>query len=324
VTRRRRVDLDDRIRAAELDAYRFYGLAPREQFLTIETPLAPATVRLMNFGSPATDGPPLLLLHGIGSVNVLAAPLVAALADRHVIAVDWPGHGLSGASQLPPGAAVRPYATAVIRALLSELRLDEVDLVGHSMGAQFGLYAALDLGERVRRIVVLGAPGAAFAGIRPSALMVALAVPGVGRNLLRVPVSEKAFRRTNEKSLGAGALREVPPGCITAAHLVGRRPTFAPSLASYFRAMIKRGTVRPNAHVTTGELRTLRQPTLLVWGDEDTFLRPEDALDRVIAIPSHRLIRIAGAGHAPWLGHPDRVGAEISEYLRSGTSHLVR
>lgn len=309
-------ELDAQIRAAEATAYAHYGLEPRERLVTIGTPLGPVEVRTVVFGPAASSEPPVVLLHGVASVTVLAAPLIACLSDRQVIAVDWPGHGLSGPSRLRRGAALRTYAVAVLSALLDELALTQVDVVGHSLGAQFGLYAALELPDRVRRLVLLGAPGAAFTGVRPTAVMKVLAVPGVGQRLLALPMSKKAFLKAQADTLGEGALNGVPDELIDAAMLMGRRTDYAASVASYFRALIKRGSVRKGVAVDADELTRLRQPTLLVWGDEDVFMKPLAAAESIAAIHDCHLVRLPGVGHAPWLQEPQRVGDEVASHLQ--------
>lgn len=308
-------ELDAQIRRAELAAYAHYGLTPTEQSVSVASPLGPIEIRLSTFGPQESSQPPIVLLHGIASVNVIAAPVITAMTGRRVIAVDWPGHGLSGASVLPPGSGFRSYNVAVLQGLLDTLGLAEVDIVGHSMGAQFALYAGLDLPTRVRRIVVLGAPGASFAGVRPTTPMILLAVPGLGTRLLRMPMSPKAFVRNNEKMLGDGALHDVPPELVTATHLIGTRAGYAPSVASYFRALIRRATVRTAVTISPVELATLRQPTLFAWGEADVFMRPDQASEHVGAIPDARLITLAGAGHAPWLQDPEPVGRAVLEHL---------
>jgi len=313
--RRSAADLDQQIRAAETSAYRHYGLEPTERIVSVPSPFGVLGVRLSIFGPDDAPAPPVLVLHGIASVSVLAAPVIAGLSDRRVIAVDWPGHGLSGPSILPPRSRIRAYVVAVLRALLDELQLTEVDVVGHSMGAQFGLYGALVPPERVRRLVLLGAPGAAFRGIRPTAIMVVLAIPGLGPRLLALPMSPEAFFRNNEKPLGVGALRDTPPELTGAAYLMGRRATYPASVASYFRAMLRGAAVRREVTVSPDELATLRQPTLLVWGDEDVFMRPLDGARHIAAIRDSHLVRLPEAGHAPWLQHPARVGHVVAEHL---------
>jgi pimeloyl-ACP methyl ester carboxylesterase len=307
--------LDDQIRIAEREVYQHYGLGPTERIVSLASPLGLVSVRLSIFGPDGASEPPVLLLHGIASVSALAASVIVAVPNRRVIAIDWPGHGLSGPSVLPPQYPVRRYVVGVLQALLDQLRIPEVDIVGHSMGGQFGLYAALDLPDRVRRLVVIGAPGAGFACIKPVPIMIALAIPRVGPRLLSLPMSIEAFVRNSEKPLGVGALREAPPELMRAAYLIGQRASYPSSVASYFRAMLRGGSLRRGISVPPKELATLRQPTLLVWGDDDVFAHPVDAATEIVAIRDSHLIRLADAGHAPWLQHPGLVGRAVADHL---------
>lgn len=97
MTRRRAVplELDSQIRSAEDDAYSYYGLSRTVKRLVLDTTAGQVDVRVSAFDGP-TDQTPVVLLHGIGSAHVLAAPLIRFLGGRQVVAVDWPAHGLSG------------------------------------------------------------------------------------------------------------------------------------------------------------------------------------------------------------------------------------
>ena len=203
------VERDRLIRAAELAAYAHFGADPEERLLRCARAGGSKAVRVMAF-DPTAEGPPVVLLHGIASVSVLAAPLLPYLRGRPVYAVDWPGHGLSAGSILAPSMAFRTHAVSVLRSILDELDLAQVDLVGHSLGAQIGLYGALDIGDRVRRLVLLGAPGAGFAGTKPLPIMKLLAVPKLGEALLSLPLSDRAFRATTSGPSARGRSTSSP------------------------------------------------------------------------------------------------------------------
>src|ERR1700743_3482328 len=93
------------------------------------------------------SGPPLLLVHGLGSSARSWSPIIDALAaHRHVIAVDLPGFGTT-----PPLAgevSIRTLADALTVYLRTE-RLLGIDAVGSSIGARLEL-------ELARRSGVLG------------------------------------------------------------------------------------------------------------------------------------------------------------------------
>jgi pimeloyl-ACP methyl ester carboxylesterase len=305
--------LDLRITAAEDAAYDVHGLHRATKHLTVETGRGQTTVRVSVFGNP-TAQPPVLLLHGVGSAQVLAAPLLPFLAGRQVFALDWPGHGLSGPCVLSPTQDMCDHASTVIESTLDELGLPLVDLVGHSMGAQFSLYAGITLPHRVRRLVLLGAPGAAFAGIRPLTVMKLLAVSRLGPLLLARPPSERAFDSLNDMALGAGSL-DGHAEIRSALQVLAERTGNATSLASYFRAMIQRGRIRAGVSINERELSRVTQPTLLAWGDDDVFLKPLEAGRSIVAIRDAHHIRVPGVGHAPWLQATNLVGRSVQQHL---------
>ncbi len=184
------------------------------------------------------------------------------------------------------------------------------------MGGQFGLYAAADLGTRVRRLAVLGAPGAALRGVKPIPAMCLLALPKLGPMALSRPMPDRMFERTNDVSLGRDALRDAAPEMVVALRLIGARTGNAPSIAGFFRALVKRASVRPQVMLAGDTLARLGQPVQFVWGDDDVFLRPLAAAASIVAVRDVRVLRLPGAGHAPWLQAPERTGRAVSGHLR--------
>ena len=308
------VGVDGRIRTAELDAYRAHDLKPVERVFSVDTGYGTTEVRIVEFGRQ-NPGRPVLLLHGVASVNVIAAPLIRSLSRRRVIAVDWPGHGLSGPCILPEGASLRDHACTVITSILSTLDVPVVDLVGHSLGAQFSLYASLGMPHRVHRVVLLGAPGAALPGVRPVAAMKILAMRGIGPTVLSMPMSRSTFRRTNDQMLGTGSVDAM--GTITerAGYLLGTRTANAASIASFFRALIRHGKIRDGVALSDEELGRVTHPVLMAWGDLDVFQTPSRAAGSIASFRDLRLRRIPGSGHAPWLQQESAVTDSILLHL---------
>jgi pimeloyl-ACP methyl ester carboxylesterase len=306
--------LDARVRAAEITLADHYGRTLLERRVRTPGGLDVRVVEYPAATEPDALLPPILLLHGIASVTAVAVPLLASLPSRRVIAVDWPGHGLSGLSVLPPGADLRAHVTSVLDAVLADFGVDLVDVVGHSLGGQFGLYFSVERPERVRRLVLLGAPGAGFGEVRPVVAMRALAVPGLGNAILSLSTSQAAYARNSDGLLGKGALDGYPEEIIEIGYLVSQRPDFAPSVSSMFRALITPFSVRPHVPVSHEELATLTIPVLMVWGDDDVFLSPVKGRASFDAIPGAQLVEVHG-GHAPWLNEPARVGEAVSAFL---------
>ena len=81
----------------------------------------------------AGDGPPVLLIHGVGLRAEVWGPQIDALCATHrVLAVDMPGHG--GSDPLPLGASLPDFVAWAAR-VIDDLALGPIAVAGHSMGA---------------------------------------------------------------------------------------------------------------------------------------------------------------------------------------------
>jgi pimeloyl-ACP methyl ester carboxylesterase len=99
-------------------------------------------VRIFVRSTGPTDGPPVLLLHGLSGISATYLPVMAALEDRYrVRALDFRGHGQSARA---PGTYELPYYAADVAAVLEHLG-QPVVLAGHSLG---GVVACHLVGSR--------------------------------------------------------------------------------------------------------------------------------------------------------------------------------
>ena len=104
-----------------------------------------------------SDGPPVVLLHGLMGTWRFMSPFVPALAASgwHVIAPDFRGHGDSGREQ---GCYSGEYYSADIRAFLEHEVKRPAILLGHSLGGLVALYLAATLPNAVRAIIIGDSP----------------------------------------------------------------------------------------------------------------------------------------------------------------------
>ena len=112
------------------------------------------------------DHPPLVLLHGVFDNKATWFRLAARLAARRLIAPDLIGHGHSS----KPTFAARPeheryspdMQVGYLAAFITALDLDDVILVGNSLGGGLALRLYLDfpaLAAKVRGLVLIDAAG---------------------------------------------------------------------------------------------------------------------------------------------------------------------
>ncbi len=312
-----------RYRQAEQRWWDTFGVRPVERW--VELPGLGTVVRVLEVGTEAGEGPPVLFLHGASAGATSWAPLAARLASRHrCLLVDRPGCGLSPA---PPKAlrfgsgsggrradafdGFAALADELAVAVLDGLGVERAAMVATSFGGHLGLRAAAAHPERVERLVCLGWPVGAPGD--PVPLMMRLASIGwLGRLGARLPVSGRTVRRIL-KRLGIGADALGPAGMAWFRALVNRTPTVANELAAVPPVIGLRGQ-RPDALLADGLLRRIQAPTLFVWGTDDPLGGTEAAEAFAPRVPGARLC-LVGAGHAPWIDAPQLVALTTASFL---------
>jgi 2-succinyl-6-hydroxy-2,4-cyclohexadiene-1-carboxylate synthase len=228
--------------------------------------------------------PDLVLLHGFTQTGRSWQAIAHALAGRYRPATpDLPGHG--------DFAERRPASFTACDAYLRALADRPVTLVGYSMGGRVALHAAISLGERVRRLVLIGAsPGLADAGER-----VARAADDAALADRIEAIGIDAF----VAEWGAQPLFDGIPRGVTDFIDGDRRRNTAAGLAAALRGL---GTgVMPPLWDRLGELA---MPVELVVGERDAKFRAiaERMGER---IPDARVHVVPGAGHVAHLEAPD-------------------
>jgi pimeloyl-ACP methyl ester carboxylesterase len=266
-------------------------------------------LRVMESGA----GDPVLLLHGTGSIALDFVPLIEHLPDRRVIAVDRPGHGLSDPVEGLRRDNLRGVAVRVVTQLLDALEIGKVDLIGSSGGGFWMLYTALDQPDRVRCMVSIGATPMLPGTKVPFALKL-VATPGIGQLLnLVMPKPTPRSMIKAMKSLGEGESIVKYPDLIDAWVATGRDPlSQAAARAELTHAIAGLRGFRPL--FTEAVLRSISQPVLLLWGENDP-VGSNDAAQRTARCLPDAEVAMLATGHAPWLGEPDRCGKLITTFL---------
>ncbi|EXJ65188.1 hypothetical protein A1O7_01528 [Cladophialophora yegresii CBS 114405] len=101
-------------------------------------------------GNP--DGPTILFIHGLGGTTNAYQPIVPDLQDFNIVRFDWGGHGRS---PTPKTTSIESYV-ADAEAVLNELNLSNVYVVGHSLGGLVALHFAAKLPDKVKALVLFG------------------------------------------------------------------------------------------------------------------------------------------------------------------------
>jgi pimeloyl-ACP methyl ester carboxylesterase len=312
------VSLERRIHEAEQKLFAAVGAEVKENYLELaQTGLR---VRVLLQGT----GPPVLLLHG-GSLSAAAwAPLFTQLPHLRLLAVDLPGHGLSDPTTFRRGQ-VREHARRLIDDIVDALGLDEVPVIGHSLGAMFALWQMAAGSTRISGLVATGAPAVALPGTRVRMPLSLLTVRGLGLAVLRSPSPGPVYRRLLAQGMGPAEIAAGPDALIDALRLSARRPGNARTVASLMHAIDRFRAPRPESVLTSAELAAIKAPTTFILGSNDPYLPVERARRSIEQIPDGTLHEVL-AGHAPWLVDPERAARLIATHpglADSGSQHRV-
>jgi pimeloyl-ACP methyl ester carboxylesterase len=261
----------------------------------------------------AGDGAPVLLLHGSGTSSLSLLPVLDRLQGARAIAVDRPGFGLSDRARVSR-ERFREAAVEFIDEMLDELGLETTAIAGQSMGGTWGLWYALARPERVRRLVLLSS-APLLPGTRPPLPLRLMATPVLGELLSRLRPNPKRVVQLMG-SMGEGETIVAYPDLIEALVAAGRDAKASAANRAELRAILSPLGFRRSARVRVDELRSLRVPTLVIWGDRDPIGAVDAARETAAAIPSAQLEVLPG-GHVPYLGHPERVSELVSGFVRS-------
>ncbi len=243
------------------------------------------------------SGPDLVMLHGWGLHGGLFEPVVDALAERYRLhLVDLPGHGRS---PMP----LAEYTLANIAAqIVSEVPANATWL-GWSLGGRIALTAAAN-SEAVSKLILVGAnPCFVQKGDWPHAMPEAeLAQFATSlRDDYRATLQRFVALQSRGSERGREELRRLRE--ILFDHGEPAQEALAAGLN-----LLGDADLRPL-------LATIKQATLILHGERDTLAPLAAAEFTAIQIPNARLVAIAGAGHAPFISHPEPFIAVIEEFV---------
>ena len=240
---------------------------------------------------PGTE-PAVLCVHGYCQSSAYWVPTLDRLARAGVrgLAPDLPGFGAS--ARLPGPYTMEAYADG-LAALLDARGLDQIALVGGSMGGVVAQHFALRHSARLARLLLVATGGV-------------MGDPAAGLARADV-VAASPWDAAAVEPVVAGFFR-VPPSSERLAEL--RRIALMASHAAAVEA------ARSNAGSRTLErLGEIRVPTLIIQGRHDRARTPEHGAAMRDRMPGSRLEVLEGSGHTPQLEEPEAFHAIALPFL---------
>ncbi len=248
------------------------------------------------------QGPALVLLHGAGSSLQTWDAWVRDLArDHRVVRLDLPGFGLTGPN------ATKDYSmdwyVPFLKAFLDRLDVPRAALAGNSFGGRIALEFACAHPDRVSKLVLIDSSGYASDARKLLALRMA-DLPLLGR-ILKYD-TPRFFVAMNVRETYGDPRRLTDEAIDRYYDMIrcrGNRETFG---------MLHRAS---GAADSSGHIRALRLPTLILWGSEDRTLSPSLAARFHRDIPNSRVVIYQGAGHMPMEEIPEQTLRDVRAFL---------
>ncbi|MBX9593903.1 MAG: alpha/beta hydrolase [Roseomonas sp.] len=250
-------------------------------------------LHVLDRGPPDADGPPVVLLHGNGSMveDFDSSGLIDLLArHRRVVAIDRPGFGRS---DRPRDRDWTPEAqAAVIAGAIGRLGLARPIVLGHSFGAMVAMAMVLDHASKLGGLVLES--GYYFPSLRADAVL--FAPPAI-------PILGDVIRYTYGPPLGRAMAKPLIRRMFAPLPVPRRfkrefplpltlRPWQIRAVAEDSAAMV------PAAARLSARIGELRLPIAILAGEEDRIVSPERQARRLHGmIPGSRLVLLPGAGH---------------------------
>ena len=246
------------------------------------------------------EGPPVVLLHGVGLHWQVWGPVIDLLArDFDVIACDSPGFGRSPA--LPEGVVptIAAYADA-FEWFFAELGLEKPHVAGNSMGG--GIALELARGGTVSSVSAFSpvgfwtAPEIRFCQLSLGALDL---VPDAARGAMDAMLRTRAGRKALLSQYFAKP-QEIPPQEIIS------------MLADWRAAPARRGVLEAFSEYRFGSPEQLRNRAVTIaWGARDRLLPYRLQAPRARALLPWATHVTLGTGHVPSFDDPAAVAAVV-------------
>lgn len=238
------------------------------------------------------EGPPVLLINGLGANVATWTPLIKQLHGFQVIGFDAPGTGLSQAPKVPYKVA---RMVEVATRVLDAVGVERADVLGYSLGGSVAQRLAYQEPQRVRRLVLVSS-SCGIGGV-PGSLRALLAVSTPARHYAKT-----AHRVTMRVVNLAPAEKDSRP---IKEEVRDWHHEAAPSLLGYALQMAAFTTFH-----SLPWLHDVAQPTLVMSGSHDRLMPMANSAVLSAYLGNARLHVVQGWGH--YLLHDAASGAAIT------------
>jgi pimeloyl-ACP methyl ester carboxylesterase len=256
-----------------------------------------------------TDSLPLVLIHGTSSSLHTWEPWVAELkASKRIITFDLPAYGLTG-----PNANHDYSQKAYVEfldSLLIKLNISKCILGGNSLGGSVSWNYAIEHPEKIKKLILIDAGGYP---IKSTSIPIAF-------KLAKVPFFNNLLDYITPKAMVESSVKNVyfDPSKVSNELInryyeltlrEGNRAAFRERLASSKNSISKNNTSQL--------IKTIKVPTLILWGDHDQLIPVASAYKFHEDLPNDTLVILKNLGHVPMEEDPKASIMSVKEFIKN-------
>jgi pimeloyl-ACP methyl ester carboxylesterase len=259
-------------------------------------------------------GETILFIHGLGGNLSHWEKSVAMLSSSyHCIAIDLPGYGYSALKDNTTAKdQLEKYANVVL-AFIKQLKLKNITLAGHSMGGQIAIIAALKESKNIKNLVLVAPAGFETFSATESSILLNISTPAY-------------FKNQDETAIRASFKRNFYQQPADVEKLIAYRIALKNCTGmDAYCSTITYGIKGMLAHPVKEQLSQLKQPVLIVFGENDQLIpnkylhakltTKEVAEEGSKLIKQQQLVILTEAGHLLQYEKPELITATIINFL---------
>jgi 2-hydroxy-6-oxonona-2,4-dienedioate hydrolase len=262
----------------------------------------------------AGEGPPMVLLHGVGTSAGEWSWVLPELARSHrVYALDLPGY--DGSFEPPDYAPA--FTASFIGSFLDAVGVESAVVVGNSFGGLVALHLALSEPARVSALILSDSAGLDRT-VNPA--LATLSFPRMGQMataLAKTPPGA-AQRALSRALLFFARPWQIPLKWVKDQYKLAQLPNFTEATLATLRSTVGPAGQR---EVLLDKLPRLQMPTLIVWGIEDRVIPYGQAQDALARLHKGSLELISNCGHLPHVEQPKRFVSILGDFLGDRELH---
>lgn len=255
------------------------------------------TVRIIKTG----QGAPLVLMHTIRTQIEFFSEMIPFYAKNHTVyAVDLPGHGLSSINKKINYD--EPYLRNAMIDVIKQLRLENITLVGESIGATLALTIAAKAPDKIKQVIAVNtydyetryADGIRRGNFIANFMMWNYSIPVNGAIFAAL---ENRFFLSLVMNGGVTNIKKIPPWLMKLFDKTGHRPGYGylgRNILKNWRSWSKAPALYPQ----------IKSPVTLIYGEND-WSKIEERMQTLNKVPNAKLETVANSGHFLSVDNPN-------------------